>query len=428
MERPGPQLHGGFGANLIDRGGHHVVDKRPISQPHAIPPTVWALGLVSMFMDISSEMIHGLLPIFVTGVLGASVTMLGLIDGLAEATASISKIFSGYISDRIGKRRPLILLGYGLGAASKPLFALAMSPIPVLGARFIDRIGKGMRGAPRDALVADITPLADRGRAYGLRQALDTVGGFVGPLLAIVLLALFAGNIRLVFWCAVIPGAIAVALVVFGVRDPPSAPPAGKVRFPLRVDELRRMPRGFWVITGIGVVFTMARFSEAFLILKASDEGLPLALTPLVLVAMSLVYSLGAYPAGIISDRSGPHRLLLLGLGCLIGADLLLALGHGLAMTFAGIGLWGAHMALSQGLLAQLVAQHAPLDRRGSAFGLFNLVTGVTMLVASLLAGLLWDRSGPAATFLAGAGFALLAGLLLVGLRAAIRPDATRQA
>jgi len=388
-----------------------AIDRAPL------PRTVWALGLVSMFMDISSEMVHALLPLFLTGVLGASVAMVGMIDGVAEATAAIAKVFSGWLSDRVGKRQPLILIGYGLGAASKPLFALATGAVPVLGARFIDRIGKGVRGAPRDALVADVTTIGQRGRAYGLRQSLDTVGAFVGPLLAIALMALFAGNMRAVFWCAVIPGAIAVMLVLAGVRDADAPPDTAQTRFPLRLGELRGLPGAFWAVTAIGVVFTMARFSEAFLVLKASAEGLPLALAPLVLVVMNLVYSLGAYPAGALADRIGPHRLLLAGLASLIGADVCLALGQGLVASFAGIVLWGLHMALSQGLLAQLVAQHAPATMRGSAFGLFNLASGVALLAASLLAGVLWDAAGPRMTFLAGAGFALLAGLALVALR-----------
>ncbi len=375
-----------------------------------------------MFMDISSEMIHALLPLFLTGVLGASVALVGVIDGIAEATASISKVFSGYVSDRIGKRKPLILLGYGLGALSKPLFALAGAPGPVLGARFLDRIGKGLRGAPRDALVADVTPLESRGRAYGLRQSLDTVGAFVGPLIAIALMALYAGNMRLVFWWAVLPAALAVMLVLFAVKDAEKPGATGKVRALLKLRDLRALPRAYWTVTAIGVVFTMARFSEAFLVLKAHADGLPPGLAPLVLVAMNLVYSAGAYPAGALTDRIGPYLPLLLSLLFLLAADLCLGLGHGLTTSFLGIALWGAHMALSQGLLAQLVAQHAADTVRGSAFGLFNLASGLTLLAASLLAGFLWDAAGPGATFLAGAGFAVLAGLLLIVLRTQLVP------
>ena len=383
----------------------------------AIPRTVWTLGFVSLFMDISSEMIHALMPLFLTGVLGASVALVGMIDGVAEATASISKVFSGYISDRMGRRKPLILLGYGLGAASKPLFALAGGPGPVLGARFIDRIGKGLRGAPRDALVADVTSPQNRGRAYGLRQALDTVGAFLGPLIAIGLMALYSGDMRAVFWWAVLPGAAAVVLVLLGISDAERTQGPKPARAPLRLGDLRALPTGFWAVTAIGMVLTMARFSEAFLVLKANASGLSPLLSPLVLVVMNLFYSAGAYPAGAMADRAGPHRLLFLGLASLIAADLLLGLGQGLLPVFTGIALWGVHMALTQGLLAQLVAQHAPDDLRGSAFGLFNLASGITMLAASVLAGLLWDWAGPAATFLFGAGFTLLAGMLLMLLR-----------
>jgi MFS family permease len=375
----------------------------------AIPRTVWALGFVSMFMDISSEIIHSLLPLFLTMTLGVSVAMVGLIDGFAEATASISKVFSGYIADRMGKRKPLILLGYGLGALSKPFFALAATAPVIIGARFADRIGKGLRGAPRDALVADVTPSEIRGRAFGLRQSLDTVGAFVGPLAAIGLMALLANNMRMVFWVAVIPAVLAVLCVMFGVRDSKPQQDAPVARPPIQIFDLKRLPREFWNVTGIGVVFTLARFSEGFLILKASAEGLPLTLAPLVLVVMNLVYALGAYPAGGLSDRMPARKLLFWGLACLIAADLSLALIAGLGGAFLGIALWGAHMALTQGLLAKLVADHAPSDLRGSAFGLFNLITGLAMLFASAIAGLLWDRIGSNATFLAGAGFAALA-------------------
>ncbi len=378
-----------------------------------IPRTVWALGLVSFFMDVSSESIHALLPLFLTTALGASVALVGLIDGIAESTAAISKIFSGYLSDRLGKRKPLILFGYGLGAATKPLFAIATGPAMVLFARFADRIGKGVRGAPRDALVADVTTPANRGRAFGLRQAMDTAGAFVGPLLAIALMALFANDMRAVFWAAAIPGALAVACVLLGVEDRADGAKADG-RPPIRLRDVSQFDRAFWLLVGIGVVFTLARFSEAFLVLKANAEGLPLALAPLVLVAMNIVYSAGAYPAGVLADRVNAKTLLVLGLLALIGADLALAEWPGIVGSFVGVGLWGVHMAMTQGLFSKLIADRAPAALRGSAFGLFNLATGVAMLAASIIAGLLWDSAGARATFLAGAGFALLASLLVV--------------
>ena len=379
----------------------------------SLPRTVWALGLVSLCMDLSSEIIHALLPLFMTVTLGLSVATVGLIDGIAEASANVTKAFSGWLSDRIGKRKPLVLLGYGLAALSKPLFPLAGGALPVLAARFADRIGKGIRGAPRDALIADVTPAPLRGRAFGLRQSLDTLGATIGPLLALGLMLALANDMRAVFWIAVIPAAVAVLIVLAGVEDQP-ARPEGAERAPLRLAELKALGRGFWTVVLVAMVFTLARASEAFLILKANQEGLVLALAPLVLVAMNLVFAAGAYPAGALSDRLAPSRLLLAGIATLIAADLLLAFGTGLAATFAGIALWGLHLALTQGILARMVADHAGERLRGSAFGLFNLATGAALLAASLIAGLLWDFHGPDATFLAAAGFAAAAAMLLV--------------
>ena len=374
-----------------------------------IPKTVWVLGFVSMFMDISSEIIHALLPLFLTATLGISVAMVGLIDGVAEATASITKVFSGYLSDRMGKRKPLILIGYGLGALSKPVFALAGTAPVIMGARFADRIGKGLRGAPRDALVADVTPPEIRGRAFGLRQSIDTLGAFLGPLIAIAAMAAFANDMRAVFWLAVIPAGIAVVLVLVGVEDAKRPPGASDARIPVRIADLRRLPRAFWLLVGISAVFTLARFSEAFLILKANAEGLPLALTPLVLVAMNAVYMLAAYPLGSLSDQVSVKAMLIGGLVALIAADLALAVLPGIAGTFVGIALWGVHMAATQGLFAKLVADRSPPELRGSAYGVFNLATGLSLLAASVIAGVAWDMIGPSATFLTGAAFAFAA-------------------
>jgi MFS family permease len=381
-----------------------------------MPRTVWALGLVSLFMDISSEIIHALLPLFLTVTLGVGVAAVGLIDGIAESTAAISKVFSGWVSDRIGRRKPLILLGYGLAALSKPLFPLAGSAATVLAARFADRIGKGIRGAPRDALIADLTPPAIMGRAFGLRQAMDTAGAFAGPLLAVGLMLLFANDIRSVFWVAIIPAALAVLAVIVGVGDKlrdESAPS----RPPIALADLSRLPAAFWRVTALGILFTLARFSEAFLILRATGAGLPLAFAPLVLVAMNLVYSAGAYPAGALADSRPARALLLWGLALLVAADAALAAASGLGLVFLGTLLWGGHMAMTQGLLSKLVADSAPADLRASAFGLFNLATGIFMLAASLTAGLLWQYVGPAATFAAGGLFAAAAFLLLLAAR-----------
>jgi len=383
-----------------------------------IPRAVWVLGFVSLLMDVSSEMIHSLLPVFMVSVLGASVLMVGIVEGIAEATALIVKVFSGTLSDRLGRRKGLAVLGYGLGALSKPLFALATTLPLVLSARFIDRIGKGIRGAPRDALIADLTPPAIRGAAYGLRQSLDTVGAFAGPMLAIGLMILFAGDFRLVFWCAVIPAFLCVALLIAGVREPDAPAGERKVRVPIHWRTLRQLSRDYWWVVAIGGIFTLARFSEAFLILRARDFGLPDTYAPAVLIAMNLVYALTAYPAGRLADRMDHRTLLLAGLAVLVVADLVLAFASGLAGVAAGVVLWGLHMGLTQGLLATMVANTAPAALRGTAFGFFNFVSGIAMLVASVLAGGLWDAFGPAATFTAGAGICAVAAVLLAARKA----------
>lgn len=385
---------------------------------NAVPRGVWALGFVSLFTDISSEMIHSLLPVFLVTGLGASVALVGLIEGIAEATASVTKLFSGWLSDRIGKRKRIVLAGYGLAALSKAVFPLAVTPFEVLGARFADRVGKGIRDAPRDALIADITPPKARGAAYGLRQALDTVGAVLGPLLVIALMTAFSGNMRAVFAWAVLPAAVSVLLLAIGVEEPRKAGGGRGAQQPIRWAEVRGLGAIFWMVVGVGILFTMARFSEAFLILRAGEAGLSATLAPLVMVVMSTVYALVAAPAGSLSDRIDRRLVLAAGLTMLIVADLVLALVASVAGVLIGAALWGAHMGLTQGLLAALVADVAPERLRGTAFGLFNLATGVTLLGASGVAGLLWSVWGSSATFLAGAGFAAVA---LVGAVAALR-------
>ncbi len=386
----------------------------------SVPVTVWTLGFVSLLMDVSSELIHSLLPVFLTSVVGASAVDVGLIEGIAEATAAVAKVFSGAFSDRIGKRKLLVGIGYGLSAVTKPIFPLAGTAWEVLAARFVDRIGKGIRDAPRDALIADITPSAVRGAGYGIRQALDTVGAFVGPLSAVALMALYAGNFRAVFWWALLPASLAVLLIVVGVREPDGTRATARRGWPVRKEELKRMPAAFWVVIAIGVVFALARFSEAFLLLKAQAEGLAPALIPLVLVWMNLVYAITATPAGILSDKIGRVYVLLCGLGALLVADLALAFIPGLGGVVIGVGLWGLYLGFSQGLLSALVADTAPEDLRGTAFGLFNLVTGGALLAASVVAGWLWSEFGPTATFSAGAVFSGLA-ILVVALSIKVR-------
>ena len=384
----------------------------PSPQSIRIPAGIWVLGFVSMLMDISSEMIHSLLPLFMVGTLGASALAVGLIEGLAEATALIVKVFSGTLSDYLGKRKGLAVFGYALGALTKPLFALAPSLGIVLTARLLDRVGKGVRGAPRDALVADIAPPAIRGAAFGLRQSLDTVGAFLGPLLAVGLMLLWANDFRAVFWVAVIPGLLAVALLLLGVREP-AAPLAEKRHNPIRRDNLKRLSGAYWWVVAVGAVFTLARFSEAFLVLRAQQSGIALAWVPLVMVAMNAIYAASAYPFGKLSDRMRHRTLLGLGLLVLIAADLVLAHAGHWSTVLTGVALWGIHLGMTQGLLATMVADTAPADLRGTAFGVFNLVSGVAMLIASALAGLLWEQLGASFTFLAGAVFCALA---LLGL------------
>ena len=372
-----------------------------------LPGSVVALGLVSLFMDMSSEMIHALLPLYLTGMLGASALLVGLIEGAGEAVAQITKLFSGAWSDWLGRRKPLAVLGYGLSAATKPLFALAGSPMLILGARVADRVGKGIRGAPRDALVADLVPLAQRGAAYGLRQSLDTVGAFAGPLLA-MLLMLAWNDVPLVFALALVPALISVAVLVIWVREPEGERQA---KAPVRLDlaALAALGPGVWRAVAVGAVMTLARFSDAFLILRAGEAGLAMAYAPLVLVAMNVVYSASAWPFGVLSDQIGKRGLLRLGFAVLLVADLVLGFGQGVATVLLGVALWGLHMGLTQGLLATMVAAAAPETQRGTAFGVFNLVSGLALLLGNAAAGALWAGYGSAACFAAGAGVAALA-------------------
>ena len=411
------------------------LSKLPMSTPSSkpspgalrqLPAGIWVLGFVSLLMDVSSEMIHSLLPLFMVGVLGTSVFMVGLVEGLAESVALITKVFSGLLSDYLGRRKWLAVAGYGLGALTKPLFALAPSVGVVLTARLLDRVGKGIRGAPRDALVADLAPPGIRGAAFGLRQSLDTVGAFAGPLLAVALMLLWANDFRAVFWVAVVPGLLAVLLLVVGVKEPARPPEARRVN-PIRRDNLRRLGPAYGWVVGVGAVFTLARFSEAFLVLNAERSGIALALVPLVMVAMNAVYALSAYPFGWLSDRVSHHRLLAWGLVVLIAANLVLGSSSHGAVVLVGVALWGVHMGMTQGLLATMVAEVAPPDLRGTAFGFFNLVSGVAMLLASVVAGLVWDRWGPATTFWVSAAFCAVALLGLLRAPRALKATAAAE-
>jgi MFS family permease len=385
-----------------------------------LPRAVVALGFVSLFMDTSSEMIHSLLPVFLVSVLGVSALTVGVIEGIAEATAAIAKVFSGVISDLIGRRKPLVLLGYGLAALSKPLFPLATGAGAVLTARFVDRLGKGIRGAPRDALIADVTPQPLRGAAYGLRQSMDTVGAVAGPAIALVLMALTANDYRFVFWIALIPALVAVAFIIFGVQEADARVATPGNCAPLRRADLARLSRRFWYVVAFACVLTLARFSEAFLLLRADSVGLVATWVPAVLIVMNAVYAASAYPFGRGSDRMSRAGLLAWGIGFLVGAHLVLALAQSVGSVIAGAALWGLHMGATQGLLSALVADATPDDLRGTAFGMFNLLTGLALLGGGVIAGGLWTLLGPAMTFYVGAAFALVAwsGLMMrAGLR-----------
>ena len=392
---------------------------KPKSTLSQIPLSIWMLGFVSLLMDISSEMIHSLLPLFMATTLGASALTIGLIEGGAEATALMVKIFSGMLSDYMGKRKWLAVTGYALAAITKPVFAIASSSSAILGARLMDRIGKGIRGAPRDALIADIAPLHLRGASFGLRQSLDTVGAFVGPLIATGLMLIWANDFRAIFWVAVIPAFLAVALLILGVKEPERDANIKPVN-PIQRKNLVRLSSTYWWVVTIGAIFTLARFSEAFLVLRALDSGMTLALIPLVMVLMSLVYAASAYPFGKLSDNMSHIKLLVFGLLVLIAADLVLAHSKHWSMVLIGVTLLGLHMGMTQGLLATMVADTAPADLRGTAYGFFNLLSGIAMLIASVVAGILWDQLGAAFTFYAGAAFCLIA-LLVISIKKSFR-------
>jgi len=380
---------------------------RPAARAASLPGGIVALGVVSLFMDVSSEMIHSTLPVFLTTVLGASALSVGAIEGIAEATAAICKVFAGAVSDWTKRRKPLVLLGYGLSMATKPLFPLATGVGMVLGARFADRIGKGIRDAPRDALVADLTPPESRGAAYGLRQSLDTVGAVLGPALAIWLMTITHDDLRFVYAVAVVPAVVAVAIIVVAVHEPDGRGPAG-TRTLLDRGDVARLPGRYWLVVAFGAILTLARFSEAFLLLRAQELGLAHAYVPGVLIVMNVAYAASAYPLGRLSDHMRP-RVLAWGIGFLIAADVVLAATHTVAWVLVGAVAWGLHLGATQGLLTAIVADAAPADLRGTAFGVFHLVAGAALLTASLLAGWLWHAVGPPMAFVVSAVFCMVA-------------------
>jgi len=386
-----------------------------------LPRNVWILGFVSLLMDLSSEIYHALLPAFITVALGLPALALGAIDGVAEATASFAKLASGRLSDRSRKRKPWVLLGYGLAALSKPLFPIAQGAVELMGARFADRVGKGIRGAPRDAIIADETPPEIRGRAFGLRQALDTVGALIAPLAAVGLMILFMEDIRAVFWIAVIPAALSFLLALIAVKEPVTNLAAATFQPLFR--GFRELDKPVRRLLAVALLFSLARFSEGFLILRALDVGVSAVLSPLALVVFNLGFLALAYPAGALSDRMSPRSILMAGMGVLVAADLILAQEIGVAGLIVGILLWGAHMALTQGVFARMIADIAPDHLRATSFGAFYFVSGIGTLLASLAAGFIWDRDGAATTFIAGAGAAAVALAMLSLLQTDRRID-----
>lgn len=420
--------------DLVYRGPGDTAILPPLPQPPMekkvpdtfycprVPRTVAILGIASLCMDLSSEMIHSLLPVFLVSILGAGPTVVGLIEGIGEATASITKIFSGTLSDRLPRRKPLVVAGYGLATLTKPLFPLADSATTVLAARFVDRVGKGIRGAPRDALIADVTPASLRGAAYGLRQSLDSVGALLGPLLAIGAMLLMSGDVRSVLWIATLPSIAAVVVLVWGIEEPARHLEVDPQKRP-RWHDMWRLDRRFWSVVAIGALLTLARFSEAFLVLRAHEVGLSLEWTSLALVVMNATFVATAYPTGRLADRVDRFALLFVGTLVLIGADIVLALWSDLVTTLLGIALWGVHMGLTQGLLAAMIAHAAPFGLRGTAFGVFHFVVGCAALLSSAVAGMLWSSFGAPTAFLASAACAAAGACALVWWQGHGRPD-----
>ncbi len=385
----------------------------PAPRLRNLPRAIWMLGFTSLFMDMSTEILQSLLPLFMVSVLGAPVALVGLIDGLTEATASFTKILSGALSDHLGKRKLLALAGYSFSALAKPLVPLAGGLLTVFLARFLDRVGKGVRDAPRDALVADLVSPRQRGAAYGLRQGLDTLGALAGPLIAVGLMALSAGNFRAVFWFSCIPAVACVATLALGVKEPERVRPAQREPFPLMASQLKRLSASFWILMAVIFLLLLPRFSESLLLLRAQNVGLAAVWVPLVFVAMNLVYAPIAAPAGLFSDRFGRRRMIFAGFAMLIPAQILLYRADQPALVFAGAAFWGLHYGLTQGALSAVVADAAPKQLRGTAFGVFHLISGLAVLIGSATAGIIWDSEGPATTFLVAA---IVGGLGLFGL------------
>jgi MFS family permease len=375
---------------------------------------IFFTGVVSFFMDFSSEMVYPLVPIFLSSVLGVQKSVIGLIEGIAESTASLLKVFSGWLSDRLGHRKWLMVIGYGISTLSRPLVATAPNWGQVLASRFMDRFGKGIRNAPRDALIAESCEDLRLGRSFGFHRGMDTLGAVVGPAVAFGLLTYFNGQYRLVFWLSMIPGALAVLTIIFFIREIRVCP----------ILEAERPKLGWKSFSGsykffivVATLFSLGNSSDVFLILRAQNVGVPVAVIPLVYLTYNVIYSLGALPAGILSDRIGPKPIIFLAF-IFFGFIYL-----GFAKASQPSHIWwlfifyGIFMAMTEGVQKAFLTTLIPKEFKATGFGLYNTLIGLAVLPASLIAGILWDRLGPQATFLYGTATAWLAAFLFIFLK-----------
>lgn len=408
------RLYGVAGGVKINMKVNSTHDSN-INDTIRIPSTIWMLGLTSLFMDVSTEIVHSVMPIYLVTVLGASPMLVGAIDGVAEATASIMKVFSGALSDWVGRRKPLAIAGYGMAAITRPILPFASTVTEIFALRILDRIGKGVRVAPRDALVADHVRPEILGAAYGLRQGLDTIGALVGPIIAAIVLASSNNDFQWVFWVSCIPAALCVLIISLGVSE--AARPADRPRpaFPLRPSQVRRLRGVFWGSMAIIMLLLIPRFSEGFLLLKAQQSGISVTWVPLLLAAVNLVAAPVSFPAGRLSDRIGRRHLVMSGFAVLVAAQLVLTVTDGPIGVLVGALFWGLHLGMTQGVLAAMIVDHAPADLRGTAFGVFHVASGLAVLVGSFGAGWIWDQLGSTTMFATAAaiGVAGLAALVI---------------
>lgn len=372
---------------------------------------VFAAGLVSFFMDVSSEMVYPLIPLFLANVLGVNKSVIGLIEGIAESTASLLKVFSGWLSDRIGRRKGLMGMGYGISVLSRPLIALAVGWPQILASRFIDRLGKGIRTAPRDAIIAESSLPEVMGRAFGFHRAMDTLGAVVGPALAFFLLGLFAGDFRKVFWLSMIPGIIAVLLIVFLIQEKKRALPESRKRPRLTLAHFDWRFKFFVVIT---TLFAIGNSSDVFLILRSQQLGIPTAVIPVLYLTFNLIYSLSAFPAGMAADRFGKKRIMMIGFILFAFIYYGFAVAGSATTAWVLFGLYGIFMGLTEGVQKAFLTTIIPSDFKATAFGIYNTAIGLALFPASLIGGWLWDRVSPSATFYYGSAMAAVFTLLFI--------------